>query len=257
MIETELSGWGLRLMRTIERRGLRRFVLLVTAVSVVLSEVPPIPLTLAVGTPAAEMAIGVTLALVVPSIVAPTMAVVIGRLVQALSLASVQLEQLAATDPLTGTTNRRAFAERSASLWARRAGSIATVAMIDVDDFKAVNDRYGHAAGDLVLTTLADNLQRAARAHAHDAVVGRLGGDEFAVDALLDPTVRLDVFDAALQEACRLGSPCPPVTAAAGLVRALESDSVDEALARADHALYASKRPGRRVPSVGVAPDHR
>jgi diguanylate cyclase (GGDEF)-like protein/PAS domain S-box-containing protein len=91
-----------------------------------------------------------------------------------------QLQRIALSDPLTHLPNRRAFdldAERS-STRARRAGSPMTIGIADIDFFKLVNDRHGHAAGDAVLQAISAVLQSQARA---SDVVARMGGEEFGL----------------------------------------------------------------------------
>jgi diguanylate cyclase (GGDEF)-like protein len=91
-----------------------------------------------------------------------------------------QLEHQAMTDPLTGLYNHRAFHERlrEALAHASRAHEAVSVLMLDIDDFKRVNDIYGHGAGDEILRGLADTLKDSVRS---SDVVYRLGGEEFAV----------------------------------------------------------------------------
>jgi diguanylate cyclase (GGDEF)-like protein/PAS domain S-box-containing protein len=91
-----------------------------------------------------------------------------------------QMRDLALTDPLTGLANRRAFLEQLDQAHARatRHGRALAVLYADVDHFKAINDTYGHGAGDTVLRQVADRLRSQFRA---EDTVGRLGGDEFAV----------------------------------------------------------------------------
>ena len=92
------------------------------------------------------------------------------------------LEQQAQTDPLTGLLNHRAFHERLRKELLRASSTRDTVAlvMLDLDDFKKVNDIHGHAMGDLVLATIAGHLQGAIR---DTDVVCRIGGEEFAIIA--------------------------------------------------------------------------
>jgi diguanylate cyclase (GGDEF)-like protein len=89
-------------------------------------------------------------------------------------------EEMATADPLTGVLNRRAFKDRLAYIFrlAEREDMPVTLIYIDVDNFKQVNDRFGHAAGDRVLLNLADSLIHSVR---KSDLVCRLGGDEFAV----------------------------------------------------------------------------
>ncbi|MCB0997718.1 MAG: GGDEF domain-containing protein [Ilumatobacteraceae bacterium] len=246
-----LTALEQRLMGTIARRGLRTFVLIVTGASVALSELLTVSWMLVLRMTAVEMLIGALTALLVPSIVAPLTAWMLGRLLQALGRASAELHHLAHTDALTGVANRRSFAEDAAALWTRRSESIAVVAMVDIDDFKAVNDRFGHATGDLALVSLASALVAAASAHTTGSVVGRLGGDEFAVVALAADEAAASSAGVAILAACDLDRACPGVTATAGAVMiaaGVEADlGLDEALVRADHALYASKQPSGRT----------
>ncbi len=97
-----------------------------------------------------------------------------------------QMEDLAATDSLTGLANRRCFLDRLTSELAhcRRTGRHLSVAMVDLNGFKAINDTYGHAAGDAVLVGVAKRLARSARA---SDLAARFGGDEFV---LLFPETR-------------------------------------------------------------------
>ena len=89
-------------------------------------------------------------------------------------------EKLAMTDELTGINNRRAFFKKAKTLYyaSQRYSHPLTVLMIDIDDFKIINDTYGHAAGDQVIQKVAESLQKNLR---ESDVVGRIGGEEFAI----------------------------------------------------------------------------
>src|SRR5206468_9081494 len=91
-----------------------------------------------------------------------------------------RLEHQAQTDPLTGLYNHRMFHERlrAALTNASRSHDSVSVLMLDIDDFKRVNDVYGHGAGDEILRSLAETLQASGRA---SDIVCRLGGEEFAI----------------------------------------------------------------------------
>ena len=91
-----------------------------------------------------------------------------------------EMRQLAETDPLTGLFNRRAFRERLTRELdrAERYSGVVSCLMLDIDHFKILNDTYGHALGDRVLTQLAELLKREQRAM---DVLARLGGEEFVV----------------------------------------------------------------------------
>jgi len=117
-----------------------------------------------------------------------------------------ELRDQASRDALTGVANRRAFLARLAHRLdaLTRAGGDAALLVLDVDDFKAVNDRFGHAAGDEVLRALASRLARRLR---RADVVGRLGGDEFAV-LLADVTRSARGSSRARSRGCSTSRPC-------------------------------------------------
>jgi diguanylate cyclase (GGDEF)-like protein/PAS domain S-box-containing protein len=165
-----------------------------------------------------------------------------------LQLANQHLEQLASIDPLTGASNRRHFLAqaRVEISRAKRLGLPLSVIMLDIDFFKTINDRFGHAAGDKVLAALAATIHAALR---DGDIFARLGGEEFIV--MLPGQ---DMSDA-LQMAERLRlliaqnevPGCPVrITVSAG-VAALENESqqIDDLLRRADQGLYLAKNQGR------------
>jgi diguanylate cyclase (GGDEF)-like protein len=163
------------------------------------------------------------------------------------------LARLAMTDGLTGVFNRRGFFGYAAMALAQaqRVGDSAAVVMFDVDRFKAVNDGYGHDAGDAVLRSLAAVVAGSLRP---DSVFGRTGGEEFA---LLLPGVNLDQAAAAaerLRADIRAGVPHPAgatvaVTVSAGVAAVAETGgpeaAISAAMAVADAGLYEAKRAGR------------
>jgi diguanylate cyclase (GGDEF)-like protein len=186
------------------------------------------------------------------------------QLFRALFVSQRQLSELAIRDPLTGLGNRRYFMERAEAACglAQRHRRELCVLMLDIDHFKAVNDRHGHAAGDDVLKLVAARLALALR----DADIrGRIGGEEFAV---VLPEAGLAQ---AMQTAERLRqtvaetvvstdhAPEPlRVTVSVGVAALSGSESLDELLARADGSLYEAKRAGRnRVvgPQAGADPN--
>lgn len=158
------------------------------------------------------------------------------------------------TDPLTGLLNRRGFDLAFGRALAAHAGAPATrqefaLLQLDLDWFKDVNDRFGHAAGDTVLRQIADILRRETRS---EDVVARVGGDEFLI---LLPAMRSESkllqlgrrLIAATQEPIPVGEHLCRVSASIGGTLSDRYDSVTAAriLSDGDSALYAAKRSGR------------
>ena len=156
-----------------------------------------------------------------------------------------ELEARIDVDPLTETLNRRGFErELKRSLaYVKRYGASAVLIYLDLNDFKPVNDRHGHAAGDAVLKTIAAALVRCVRA---SDVVARIGGDEFAV-LLWNLTATDALAKAAALEAAVYATPVRwrtstlVVGASAGAAFIGPLDTPAEVLARADAAMYARK----------------
>jgi diguanylate cyclase (GGDEF)-like protein len=156
-----------------------------------------------------------------------------------------ELEARIDIDPLTDVLNRRGFErELKRSLaYVKRYGTSVALVFIDLDEFKPVNDRHGHAAGDAVLKAVAAALTKSVRA---SDVVARLGGDEFAV--LLwnvnapDAAAKAKALEAAVY-ATRLSFDASTVAvgASAGLALLGPLDTPAEVLARADAAMYLRK----------------
>lgn len=159
-----------------------------------------------------------------------------------------ELEHQATTDMLTGLPNRRAFVARCSAELARvqRSGEALSLAMFDLDHFKQVNDRYGHAAGDAVLRSVGQLCTHSFRG---EDMAARVGGEEFLV---LLPGCRLEQAAALMERFVStlaetdidLGTQTLRVTATAGVVQQQASASLDALLASADAALYAGKQAG-------------
>jgi diguanylate cyclase (GGDEF)-like protein len=174
-----------------------------------------------------------------------------------LNRARAELDRLTITDPLTGAYNRR-YLDRLLPTEQERAERFDrpfALLMLDLDDFKTVNDRYGHRQGDHILVAFAQALQRNVRSI--DAVI-RYGGDEFLVVLLetdaegagrASQRIRQRVVEA-LES-----SPSVPAGARIGVSVGLAvrnpGESVDEKLAEADHRMYAEKR--RSDKAIGEA----
>lgn len=160
------------------------------------------------------------------------------------------LEARVDVDPLTDVVNRRGFErELKRSLaYVKRYGTRAALVYLDLDGFKPVNDRHGHAAGDAVLQAVADALTRSVRA---SDVVARVGGDEFAVLLWNVGEAAAATKAAALESAVHAiavawNGSMLGVGASAGVATLGPLDSPAEVLARADTDMYARKRERRR-----------
>lgn len=173
------------------------------------------------------------------------------------------LRQLSGTDRLTGVANRRAFDERFAeeTTRARRYRRPFAVALIDIDHFKGVNDRYGHARGDAVLRTVARILEGSLR---KTDLVGRFGGDEFAL--LLPETtaellegrlehLRHEVATTAFDSGRELTGGPLRLTLSIGVATwPDDGDAPHVVMASADARLYEAKRRGRnRIVGPGLS----
>ncbi|GAA4325951.1 GGDEF domain-containing protein [Pigmentiphaga soli] len=160
-----------------------------------------------------------------------------------------RLEQMANLDELTGILARRAcLAQADAALRAaQRSGRPLSVAIIDIDHFKVINDTHGHAAGDKVLAHFSASVARSLRA---SDVFGRLGGEEFII---VFPETRRDEAAAALDRLrqelaktpCLLKGGSVAYTFSVGVDECQHGETLASLMGRADAALYAAKRQGR------------
>lgn len=171
------------------------------------------------------------------------------RDIRRLQEAKAKLERIAAIDDLTGVFNRRAFLARAEAELSRfnRNGTIFSILLIDIDHFKSINDRFGHAAGDEVLRRLSAAVEHELRAV---DVFGRFGGEEFCI--ILNGTNEPDALQAAerirqrITEKCSLKRAGHTVTASIGIAGVTHGDEdISTVIQRADKALYAAKNSGR------------
>jgi diguanylate cyclase (GGDEF)-like protein len=172
--------------------------------------------------------------------------VIIALLLSALRNRFIAEMRLAKTDALTGLSNSRAFREQldhDLALMAR-SGDPLSLVYIDLDDFKSINDSYGHGAGDELLRHVADKLVESTR---RSDTVARLGGDEFA---LILPATNLDgalSLTRKLEQVFQpLGEKGRAVTCSIGaVVFDQRQPTADEAVAAADRLMYAAKSGGK------------
>lgn len=170
--------------------------------------------------------------------------------IAALNNQASQMAELAHTDPLTGLANRRWLMDLLTSEFARarRYRRPLSLLYIDLDGFKAINDRFGHMFGDEVLTGSGRSMRAVLRA---TDLLARIGGDEFAVllpetniDGAQNVTTKLRKSLAAYSQ--QLGPAVPPLTFCAGVAQLRETDTtIDDILARADEAQYLAKATGK------------
>jgi diguanylate cyclase (GGDEF)-like protein len=152
------------------------------------------------------------------------------------------LMEVSRADPLTGCLNRRGFEERAVAeiASATRRAHQGAVLLLDVDHFKEVNDRYGHAAGDELLRWVVATLRHLLRP---DDAIGRLGGDEFAVlFADIEPAEAVEI-SARMSEALAARAPCSIGVASFPM----DGTELEELMREADGRLYASRH-GRPEP---------
>jgi diguanylate cyclase (GGDEF)-like protein/PAS domain S-box-containing protein len=154
-----------------------------------------------------------------------------------------QLQTMALTDPLTGLANRRAFMDNldQAHARAKRHGTRLAVLYADVDHYKSINDTYGHAAGDAILTQMAERLRGHFRT---EDTIGRLGGDEYAV-VCEDFTTPAESLVERLRVVLAMpynfrGQPIP-ATVSVGMASPQDEETAEHLLERADSIMYRAK----------------
>ena len=164
--------------------------------------------------------------------------------------ANARLEKMAGSDHLTSLANRRHFEQSLSELLNRRRTDVPTVCimLIDIDNFKHINDRYGHAAGDALLMQVARVLEDAMR---HDDLVARYGGDEFVAQLRCPRHIARqrawDIHERIKNNGVAWNNEIIHITASIGLLcHDLKVPlDVEQLLHRADTAMYQAKRTGR------------
>ncbi|MEV6302627.1 GGDEF domain-containing protein [Actinoplanes sp. NPDC051861] len=170
----------------------------------------------------------------------PLVMVRIARLSSARRDAEHALHRLATSDPLTGLPNRAACVERISAELAAGPDDLA-VLFCDLDGFKPVNDRLGHAAGDALLVGVADHLSSGLRA---DDLVSRFGGDEFVIVCRGPGAAEamVDRMRALVARAMPAGDEQVRIGCSVGVAHARPGDTTDDVVTRADMAMYQAKR---------------
>lgn len=162
----------------------------------------------------------------------------------------VSTRQEASLDPLTRIANRRGF-DRTIRQWLEQDKLQFVLALLDLDDFKRINDTHGHSAGDKVLLAVAQALRTSLRA---SDLVARVGGDEFAVLitglTLRQAESRLNAVVSQLAKASVVPAEAPGITVSCGISEVSAGDTVDSLMHRADQALYDAKRRGKNRVAV-------
>lgn len=198
--------------------------------------------------------VALAIATTVPICVAWPVSHLLIKMMRELDAARAEAVRLANTDPLTGVLNRRRFIELAEGALQRsqHADAPSSLLLLDVDDFKQVNDHGGHDAGDVVLQSVARSVMEALRPN---DILARWGGEEFV--ALLSDTAQGEAVRVAFRlrdavQVARLPRPGPgaatPVTVSIGVACSENSArSLDELVSLADLAMYAAKRQGKNT----------
>jgi len=161
----------------------------------------------------------------------------------------VEVHRQAATDSVTGLPNRMAYEERLLQEYARwkRFGETLCLLVWDIDDFKAINDRFGHQSGDKALRIIAQLLQKQLR---ETDFVARFGGEEFVMllagSSLQDTIAQANTIRNVVSESgFHSGGSKVSVTISCGIAEFKNKDTPDAVFSRADNALYEAKKSGK------------
>lgn len=166
-----------------------------------------------------------------------------------------ELKRLSETDPLTGAMNRRCFFEEAQRRYDKEPGGPLSVLVLDIDNFKSINDTYGHGAGDMVLKEFT---ARCLEVVGDRGLFARFGGEEFVVLLYDNRSGAAHALAERLRAATadqtfRLPLDMLTVTVSIGGADRREAESLDQTLFRADEALYLAKSHGRN--RVAIAGD--
>lgn len=236
-------------IRIRNRQQMWLFIVAVTGVSVVASELTLLLVYLSLGDAAFARENAFLTALVVPVMVSVPVCFMTARVALQLSNAHARLKELAHTDELTGLINRRSFFESAEILLAEARVDEATLSLlvIDADYFKQLNDTYGHATGDAALQFITEQLNATVR---RSDLVCRLGGEEFAV--LLPGLLEDDAEKLGVRILKRIASrpmfwddKIIEMSVSCGVADTRVGYDMTTLFKAADDALYAAKASGR------------
>ncbi len=165
----------------------------------------------------------------------------------ALENAYAKISELISTDYLTGLASRKYIQDSfvKAISYARRTATPLTIIMADLDFFKQVNDNYGHLMGDKVLVSIAKLIRRSMR---NEDLAGRFGGEEFILVLVGTDQAGGKIFAERLRqktEQMKVSGIPSKITMSLGVTEFLPDDTSDDAIRRADEAMYMAKRAGR------------
>ena len=231
-------------------------IVVITTVSLLLSVVATGGAMAVQRPPMVDWIISMTMATVIPLIVAPIASGLTVRLLGTIVVAHDHLDLLASTDALTGLANRRRFFAVAEQMTGDRGpDEVVLVAVTDMDGFKTINDTHGHAMGDAALQQIANLLSAAVNGV---GLAARMGGDEFAC-VIRVPATDVEAAQARITAACsdiRFGDELR-LSASAGFSTVEDRTDIDGALSRADVGLYLNKGRLRRRSTDRESADER
>lgn len=239
------------LRQLIIRLGHGRTVCLITVVSIIGSVTVTALLMRAFGHPLDSMTL--VISTLVPLVVASTVSWAVVNVLFRVHHLETEIRRVATYDMITGVMTRHAFfsAAETAHRIAMRNQSALSVNTIDIDDFKRINDTYGHAAGDCVLKHFGATLSQCAR---KSDIVGRTGGEEFVMvlpDTGLEGALHVagKIRAATLDTPVDCGGQSVAFTVSIGAAEICHADAtpLENLLKRSDQALYAAKRMGKNI----------
>jgi diguanylate cyclase len=232
----------MRLAITTKQQVLQ-YTALITLIAVAVPVLVVITILLGVlGLPWMVGLLGISIAFLIPLLIAPPIAYIALSTMQRLHEAIVRVEDYVRYDGLTGLLNRTHFLDTM-----RQSGERGTLMILDVDHFKRINDTHGHAVGDEALRMLAHTVQQVV---GEAGFAGRLGGEEFAVFlAETDPTIGLLKAEAIRLAVSALGMVVEgrrlAITVSIGCVLHRPTAPIGQSLKQADALLYEAKQQGR------------